>query len=234
MLRWSGGLSLFSAAMTCCTYTCLLQPITGLRCDASYDVIPAAQVNLDQQRPTGAAALDLTVWVCYHITFPRGTFIYYMLGQFLWSCIRLYNWNSVYNYHISDLLDLRMSRSPTLAHCLNGLLYLNVTWTSLQTCVLCFHCMYLFLLTLFLLRSPFCDEIVGCRGDQLRLAVRVRVFTYPESACAVWIMFACKYRSVLWHLLFHLSNYLLGLSYNLCTHSLYPVFFLNIYLNIYF
>ncbi|XP_069476932.1 centrosomal protein of 76 kDa isoform X2 [Ambystoma mexicanum] len=47
------------------------------------------------------------------------------------------------------------------------------------------------------LRSPFCDEIVCCRGDQMRLAVRVRVFTYPESACAVWIMFACKYRSVL-------------------------------------
>ncbi|XP_075069368.1 centrosomal protein of 76 kDa isoform X1 [Mixophyes fleayi] len=47
------------------------------------------------------------------------------------------------------------------------------------------------------LRSPFCDEIVGCRGDHMRLAVRVRVFTYPESACAVWIMFACKYRSVL-------------------------------------
>ncbi|KAM9308041.1 centrosomal protein of 76 kDa isoform 2-T2 [Gastrophryne carolinensis] len=47
------------------------------------------------------------------------------------------------------------------------------------------------------LRSPFCDEIISCRGDQMRLAVRVRVFTYPESACAVWIMFACKYRSVL-------------------------------------
>ncbi|KAM8966492.1 centrosomal protein of 76 kDa isoform 2-T2 [Pelodytes ibericus] len=47
------------------------------------------------------------------------------------------------------------------------------------------------------LRSPFCDEIISCRGDQIRLAVRVRVFTYPESACAVWIMFACKYRSVL-------------------------------------
>ncbi|XP_069076034.1 centrosomal protein of 76 kDa isoform X1 [Pleurodeles waltl] len=47
------------------------------------------------------------------------------------------------------------------------------------------------------LRSPFCDEIICCRGDQMRLAVRVRVFTYPESACAVWIMFACKYRSVL-------------------------------------
>nr|XP_034981273.1 centrosomal protein of 76 kDa isoform X2 [Zootoca vivipara] len=47
------------------------------------------------------------------------------------------------------------------------------------------------------LRSPFCDEILCCRGDQVRLAVRVRVFTYPESACAVWIMFACKYRCVL-------------------------------------
>nr|XP_034373948.1 centrosomal protein of 76 kDa isoform X2 [Arvicanthis niloticus] len=47
------------------------------------------------------------------------------------------------------------------------------------------------------LRSPFCEEIICCRGDQVRLAVRVRVFTYPESACAVWIMFACKYRSVL-------------------------------------
>ncbi|XP_043543657.1 centrosomal protein of 76 kDa isoform X2 [Chiloscyllium plagiosum] len=47
------------------------------------------------------------------------------------------------------------------------------------------------------LRSPFCEEIVCCRGDQVRLAVRVRVYPYPESACAVWIMFACKYRSVL-------------------------------------
>ncbi|XP_010637302.1 centrosomal protein of 76 kDa isoform X2 [Fukomys damarensis] len=47
------------------------------------------------------------------------------------------------------------------------------------------------------LRSPFCEEIICCRGDQVRLAVRVRVFTYPESACAVWVMFACKYRSVL-------------------------------------
>ncbi|XP_019380599.1 PREDICTED: centrosomal protein of 76 kDa isoform X2 [Gavialis gangeticus] len=47
------------------------------------------------------------------------------------------------------------------------------------------------------LRSPFCEELICCRGDQVRLAVRVRVFAYPESACAVWIMFACKYRSVL-------------------------------------
>uniref|UniRef100_A0A673HZD4 Centrosomal protein 76 n=1 Tax=Sinocyclocheilus rhinocerous TaxID=307959 RepID=A0A673HZD4_9TELE len=47
------------------------------------------------------------------------------------------------------------------------------------------------------LRSPFCEEIVCYRGDHVRLAVRVRVFAYPVSACAVWIMFACKYRSVL-------------------------------------
>ncbi|KAM6910782.1 centrosomal protein of 76 kDa [Xenentodon cancila] len=47
------------------------------------------------------------------------------------------------------------------------------------------------------LRSPFCEEIVCCRGDHVRLAVRVRVFVYPENTCAVWLMFACKYRSVL-------------------------------------
>ncbi|XP_076592401.1 centrosomal protein of 76 kDa isoform X2 [Chaetodon auriga] len=47
------------------------------------------------------------------------------------------------------------------------------------------------------LRSPFCEEVVCCRGDHVRLAVRVRVFAYPENACAVWLMFACKYRSVL-------------------------------------
>lgn len=47
-------------------------------------------------------------------------------------------------------------------------------------------------------RSPFCKDIVSCRGDHVRLAVRVRVFTYPENACAVWLMFACKYCSVLW------------------------------------
>ncbi|XP_069393642.1 centrosomal protein of 76 kDa isoform X2 [Paralichthys olivaceus] len=47
------------------------------------------------------------------------------------------------------------------------------------------------------LRSPFCQEIVSCRGDHVRLAVRARVFVYPENVCAVWLMFACKYRSVL-------------------------------------
>ncbi|KAF3691523.1 Centrosomal protein of 76 kDa [Channa argus] len=47
------------------------------------------------------------------------------------------------------------------------------------------------------LRSAFCEEIVCCRGDHMRLAIRVRVFVYPENACAVWLMFACKYLSVL-------------------------------------
>lgn len=52
-------------------------------------------------------------------------------------------------------------------------------------------------ISLLLFRSSFCQEIVGCRGDSVRLAVRVRVFVYPENACAVWLMLACKYRSVL-------------------------------------
>lgn len=47
------------------------------------------------------------------------------------------------------------------------------------------------------LRSLVCEEIICCRGDHVRLAVRVRVFTYPEGACAVWIMFAVRYRSIL-------------------------------------
>ena len=47
-------------------------------------------------------------------------------------------------------------------------------------------------------RSPVCEEIIHCRGDHVRLAVRVRVYPYPESACATWIMFACKYKSIVW------------------------------------
>ncbi|CAB3981640.1 Centrosomal of 76 kDa [Paramuricea clavata] len=47
------------------------------------------------------------------------------------------------------------------------------------------------------LRSPVCEEIIRCQGDHVRHALRVRVYPYPESTCAVWIMFACKYRSVL-------------------------------------
>lgn len=46
------------------------------------------------------------------------------------------------------------------------------------------------------LKSPVCEEIVNCRGDHVRLGVRVCVYTYPEQASAVWMMFACKYKSV--------------------------------------
>ncbi|KAK3086421.1 hypothetical protein FSP39_018251 [Pinctada imbricata] len=47
------------------------------------------------------------------------------------------------------------------------------------------------------LKSSRCEEIINCRGDHVRLGVRVKVFSYPESACATWIMFACKYKSIL-------------------------------------
>ena len=49
----------------------------------------------------------------------------------------------------------------------------------------------------FTCRSAVCDEIIRCRGDQVRLAVRARVFPYPEETNAVWIMFAVKYKSIL-------------------------------------
>ncbi|ELT93283.1 hypothetical protein CAPTEDRAFT_130762 [Capitella teleta] len=47
------------------------------------------------------------------------------------------------------------------------------------------------------LRSNVCEEIINCRGDHVRLAVRAKVFLYPENASATWIMFATKYKSVL-------------------------------------
>ena len=66
----------------------------------------------------------------------------------------------------------------------------------------CQNSIAIWLLKIFILflcnRAPVCEEIINCRGDQVRLAVRVRVFPYPESTCATWIMFACKYKSVLW------------------------------------
>ena len=50
----------------------------------------------------------------------------------------------------------------------------------------------------YLYRSQICEEIICCRGDEVRLGVRVRIFPYPENVCAVWIMFAVKYKSILW------------------------------------
>lgn len=44
------------------------------------------------------------------------------------------------------------------------------------------------------LDSALCEEIIKVRGDQVRLALRVKVSTYPESVIAVWVMFACCYK----------------------------------------
>ena len=46
------------------------------------------------------------------------------------------------------------------------------------------------------LKAPICEEIISCRGDQVKLALRVKVYTYPESAIATWVMFACRYKIV--------------------------------------
>ena len=45
-------------------------------------------------------------------------------------------------------------------------------------------------------RSPVCADIIGCRGDHVRHAVRVKVYPYPEDVYAVWVMFAVKYCSI--------------------------------------
>lgn len=47
------------------------------------------------------------------------------------------------------------------------------------------------------LDDPLCEEIVKVRGDQVRLAVRVKVFAYPEAVLAVWVMFACCYKLII-------------------------------------
>ena len=46
------------------------------------------------------------------------------------------------------------------------------------------------------LKSPVCEEIIKCRGDNVKLALRVRVFAYPESTIASWLMLACRYKIV--------------------------------------
>ena len=65
--------------------------------------------------------------------------------------------------------------------------------TCLRSCV----CVCDISKAISLLRSPVCTEIASCRGDQVRMAVRVKVYSYPEDIVAVWIMFAVTYRSVL-------------------------------------
>ena len=45
--------------------------------------------------------------------------------------------------------------------------------------------------------SQSCEEIVKCRGDSVRLAVRIKVVAFPENALSIWLMLACKYKSIL-------------------------------------
>ncbi|XP_065828302.1 centrosomal protein of 76 kDa-like isoform X2 [Oscarella lobularis] len=47
------------------------------------------------------------------------------------------------------------------------------------------------------MQSTTCKEIVECNGDQVDLAIRASVVVYPEAIQAVWIMFACTYRSII-------------------------------------
>ncbi|XP_067934415.1 centrosomal protein of 76 kDa-like isoform X2 [Watersipora subatra] len=47
------------------------------------------------------------------------------------------------------------------------------------------------------IKSKTCSDVLLCRGDHVKLAVRVCVYPYPESAVATWIMFACRYQSIM-------------------------------------
>ena len=48
-----------------------------------------------------------------------------------------------------------------------------------------------------MLKAPVCSDIVACKGDQVKMAIRVRIFTYPENTVATWIMLACRYKLIL-------------------------------------
>ena len=45
--------------------------------------------------------------------------------------------------------------------------------------------------------SQSCEEIIKCRGDSVRLAVRIKVVAFPENALSIWLMLACNYKSIL-------------------------------------
>ena len=39
-------------------------------------------------------------------------------------------------------------------------------------------------------------EILMARGDQMKHAIRVKIVSYPENVCAVWVMIAVRFRSI--------------------------------------
>ena len=45
-------------------------------------------------------------------------------------------------------------------------------------------------------RASIAVDILQTRGDTVRFALRIKVIAYPEEICAVWIMLAVRYRSV--------------------------------------
>ncbi|XP_065178764.1 centrosomal protein of 76 kDa-like [Sycon ciliatum] len=47
------------------------------------------------------------------------------------------------------------------------------------------------------LQSPVGQDILDCRGDEVKFSVRVLTCVYAEDLCAVWVMLAVLYRSVL-------------------------------------
>ncbi|XP_076372984.1 centrosomal protein of 76 kDa-like [Tachypleus tridentatus] len=47
------------------------------------------------------------------------------------------------------------------------------------------------------LRSTLGEEIICCRGDEVRMAVRAHVYAYPENILSVWIMFSTKYKCIM-------------------------------------
>ena len=46
-------------------------------------------------------------------------------------------------------------------------------------------------------RVPAFQDMVRQRGDEVRLALRAKVFCYPEDTVSVWIVAAVCYRSIL-------------------------------------
>ena len=47
-----------------------------------------------------------------------------------------------------------------------------------------------------MLKTAVGEEIIMCRGDQVKIALRVRIFPYPESTIVTWVMIACRYKIV--------------------------------------
>lgn len=48
-----------------------------------------------------------------------------------------------------------------------------------------------------LLRNETSQLILLTRGDQVRFGLRVRLVPYPETALAVWVMLAVRYKPLI-------------------------------------